>query len=164
MGRPSKFTEARREQIVAVLTVGGSRKTAAHISGVSEETLRVWLKRGEDQDDEESGYRQFYERVLAAEAEPLYRALAIVHKALPDKPELAWKVVERREPGYAPPVPGKSNAAPAVQINLSLTGSAQALPAWLEGEVVEGEVIDAQEVPALSSGSEPADQAAPDSP
>jgi len=160
MGRPSKFTEARREQIIAVLTVGGSRKTAANVSGLSEETLRVWLKRGEDNDDPESGYRQFYERVLAAEAEPLYRALGIVHKALPDKPELAWKVIERREPGYAPPVPGKTSATPAVQINLSLTGSAQPLPAWLEGEV-----IDAQEVPALSDGGgEPADPATTDSP
>lgn len=147
MGRPSKFVEARKQQILAVLKVGGSRDTAAQVAGVTSETLRVWLKRGADQDDEGSSYREFYEEVLAAEAEPRFRALGIVYKALPDNPMLAWKVVERKEPGYAPPVPGTHQAAPAVQINLSLTGSAAPLPAWIDGEVV-----DAPESPALRDG------------
>ncbi len=162
MGRPSKFTEARKEQIIAVLKVGGSRDTAAQVAGVTGETLRVWLKRGEgmvdDEDEEqESAYAEFYERVLAAEAEPRFRALGIVYKALPDKPELAWKVIERKEPGYAAPMPGAKQVAPAVQINLSLAGSSAPMPSWIEGEVV-----DAEEVPALSDGGGEPDPASPD--
>lgn len=160
MGRPSKFTDSRKQQILAVLKVGGSRDTAAQVAGLTGETLRVWLKRGADTDDEESGYRQFYEDVLAAEAEPRFRALGIVHRALPDNPMLAWKVIERKEPGYAPPTPGSHQVAPAVQINLSLTGSQAPLPAWIEGEVV-----DAQESPALGDGGgDTADPAEADSP
>lgn len=156
MGRPSKFTDSRKEQILAVLKVGGSRETAAQVAGLSYETLRVWLKRGEAVaqvseelgQDIESGYRDFREAVLAAEAEPRFRALGIIHRALPDKPELAFKYVERREPGYAPPQPGHSQAAPQVQINLSLTGSAAPLPSWIEGTVVE---VD-EPAPALPPG------------
>lgn len=164
MPAPSKFTEARKEQIIAVLKVGGSRETAAQVSGVAYETLRIWLKRGEEmaqkaeEADEESGsaYAEFRERVLAAEAEPRFKALAIVDKAMVDNPMLAWKVIERREPGYAPPMPGSvGGGAPQVHINLSLTGSAAPLPAWLEGEVIEGEVVeDAEEVPAIGDGSD----------
>ncbi len=154
MPAPSKFTEARKQQILAVLKVGGSRKTAAEVAGVAEETLRVWLKRGQEVDDPDSAYTQFLEEVLGAEASERFRLLGIISKAAVDKPELAWKIIERREPGYAPPMPGKVVAGPQVNINLSLTGSGKPLPSWLEGEVIEGEVIeDAEEVPALSDGS-----------
>ena len=53
MPRPSKFTEPVKNQILGVLKVGGSRRTACAIAGLSEETLRVWLKRGEELDDPE---------------------------------------------------------------------------------------------------------------
>ena len=158
MPRPSKFTEPVKNQILAVLKVGGSRETACAVAGLSTETLRVWLKQGEAEDDRDiSPWADFRREVIAAEADERFRALAVVSRELDNNPMLAWKVVERREPGYAPPMPGKVVAAPQIQINLSLTGSAAPLPAWIEGEVVE----DAQEVPALGDGGEPAEPSSP---
>jgi hypothetical protein len=47
MGRPSKFTEARRQRILAMLAAGGSRRTAASVSGIGPATLTTWIRRGE---------------------------------------------------------------------------------------------------------------------
>ena len=149
MPRPSKFTEPVKNQILAVLKVGGSRETACAVAGLSTETLRVWLKQGLDEEDHDiSPWADFRREVLAAEAEPRFKALAIVEREMDNNPMLAWKVIERREPGYAPPMPGKTTSGPQVQINLSLAGSSAALPSWIDAEVIE----DAQEVPALGDG------------
>ena len=158
MPRPSKFTEPVKQQILAVLKVGASRATACAVAGINEDTLRVWLKRGEAEErDEGSVWAEFRREVLAAEVELRYKALGVISGDIRNNPSLAWKVVERREPGYAPPQTGTVGATPAVQINLSLGGSSAPLPMWMSGEVVE---VDAEESPALPAGD--SDAAAPE--
>lgn len=149
----SKFTEPRKKQFLEVLEVGGSRQTACAIAGFSDETLRTWLRRGEEAKEADSAYAKFREDVLAAEATPRFKALGMLQRTLPDNPAVLWKYIERQEPGYAPPQPNVSRAQPQVQIHLSLGGSTTPLPAWLEGEVV-----DAKEVPALGPGDSDPDQ------
>lgn len=147
MPQPSKFVAETRRKIIQALQVGASRTTAAHIAGIDEASLRRWIKRGQDAD--EGRYREFYEEVLVAEASPKMRALGIVYKELPDNPALAWKYVERKEAGYAPPMPVAPAAAQAnVAIALSFSDGQPALPPWLETEAV----MDATEVSALEAG------------
>ena len=74
MGRPAKFTRARRELILQLLAAGASRRGAAKASRISHSTLLGWLKRGE-RGHPESAYRAFRAQVLEAEAHPKMRML-----------------------------------------------------------------------------------------
>lgn len=65
MGRPAKFTEARRQRILAILEAGGSRRQAAKVSGISAGTLSDWIRRGERAPD--GRYGEFRSQVLEAE-------------------------------------------------------------------------------------------------
>ena len=96
MPTPSKFTAEARTAILEALAIGASRRTAAHLAKIGEATLRRWMADGAKA-SEGSRYRQFHDEVLAAEAAPLVRALGIIYRELPDKPDLAWKFIERRE-------------------------------------------------------------------
>src|SRR5881394_1283637 len=133
MATPSKFTADRKEEILRAKRLGASNLTAARAGGVDEKTLRNWLEKGEAA-DEGSAYREFWQAFEAAEALPVVRALEIVSKAMIDKPDLAWKFLERREVGFAPPAPQAPALAPgAVKIQL----------AFVDGRVSgEGTVID----------------------
>lgn len=120
MGRPSKFTAARRETILKALKIGASHRTAAAMAGVDSATFRRWIEKGKTTPGGE--YAKFVEECEIAEAEPKIRALAIVQGAMNDRPDLAWKFIERRESGYAPPqaTPVAAPAGPVV-IQLSLS-------------------------------------------
>lgn len=109
MGRPSKFTEPVRQRILEALRIGCSRRTAAALAGIGEATLRRWLDRGAK--ETQGGWAEFAQQVAEAEAEPNARALGIVYREMETRPDLAWKFIERREPGYAPP----AAQVPAVQ-------------------------------------------------
>ena len=128
MPTPSKFTAETRAKITEALSVGASRRTAAAIAGVDESQIRRWMKRGEDGEDG-SRFREFYRAVLEAEAAPRMRALGVIYRELPDNPALAWKFIERREPGFAPPMPNTTpvQAGPVV-IQLSLSDGRPMLP------------------------------------
>jgi len=126
----SKFTAERRDRILEVLRVGASLRVAAAVAGVDHSTLLRWLERGKDA-PEGSAYGQFYEAVRAAEAAPKVRALAIVHDQMVDNPTLAWKFIERRVDGFAPPTsppPARWPTQPTV-INLTL-GDGKPVPSW----------------------------------
>lgn len=156
MPTPSKFTADVRQKIIQALSVGASRSTAAAIAGVDEAQIRRWIKRGSTS-DAGTNFREFYEEVRKAEASPRMRALGIIYKELPDNPGLAWKYIERMEPGYAPPLPELAPQQAPLVINLSFTDGSP-MPTWIEAEV-----IDAPEVPAIGDGSSsdgPTDQAA----
>lgn len=100
MPTPSKFTQARRTRILELLSAGASRRTAAAAVGIDHQTLSRWLARGKSA-SEGSRWARFLLNVEAAEAHPRLRVLQAIHDAIPDNPLLAWKFVERREPGYA---------------------------------------------------------------
>jgi transposase-like protein len=117
---PSKFTEDRKQRVLEALRIGASHQTAAAIAGIDAATLTRWLQRGRAA--RSGAFREFVQAVEAAEAEPKMRALAVVYEELPNRPELAWKFIERRERGYAPPIANTSppNAGPVViQLRLS---------------------------------------------
>lgn len=149
MPTPSKFTEDRRKKILQVLSIGGSRVSAAATAGVDEATFRRWMVRGKESDDG-TRWRDFYDEVIAAEAAPRVRALGIVYKELPDNPALAWKYLERREPGYAPPMPDAVGGGGPVVIQLAFAeGSPVPLPSTSIDvlEVVAGDAEDAETDP-----------------
>jgi transposase-like protein len=138
-GRPSKFTAERRTRILEALQVGASRATAAAIGGVGERTLKRWIADGQTA-REGSAKRKFVEEVEAAEAHPKARALGIIYNAMQDRPELAWKFIERREHGFAPPIANVAPPAAPTLIQLNFPGAP--LPAVRQ--VIEGEVVDEQ--------------------
>lgn len=140
---PSKFTAERIEEILRAKRLGASNNTAAAAGGVDEKTLRDWVQKGEKA-PEGSPYRQFFEDFRGAVAFPNVRALEIVHQAMQAKPELAWKFLERKEPGYAPV---QTPVAPAVPV---LIGLSLGHEAPTQTELVEGTVID---VPPQGSAS-----------
>jgi hypothetical protein len=118
MGRPSKFTAPTRERILEAKRVGASDRTAARVAGIGPTTLKDWLARGRD-GKADSAYARFYAEFEEASAHPRERALGIIYNALPDRPDLAWKYIERREDGYSPPI---TQAPPAPQlVNLTLS-------------------------------------------
>lgn len=144
---PSRFTEPVKKSILAYLALGASRQTAAHASGIGKASLTRWFQEGEKAAPG-SAKRKFYEAVLEAESQGSVKALRIVSMEMENDPKLAWKYLERKEPGYAPPMPtgGTAFTGPTlIQLSLSDGGRA-ALP-----QVIEGEVEDESD-----SGSRPA--------
>lgn len=136
MGAPSKFTRDRREEILRAKRLGASNLTAARCGGIGESTLRDWLEKGAGA-DEGSPYREFWEEFEASEAVPSIHALEIVQKHMADKPDLAWKFLERREGGFAPPAP---------QLPASASGPVLIQLAFVNGQASgEGTVIDVPE-------------------
>jgi len=119
----SKFTQERRTRILEAFACGASLQTAAALAKISQETLYRWLKRGEEA-PEESQWHKFFLEAQEARALPTERALRIVHDAMPDYPMLAWKYVERREPGFAPPTVGAPPTSGPVVIQLSFSDGA----------------------------------------
>jgi hypothetical protein len=102
MPTPSAFNEERRDKILQTLRMGASRRTAATVAGVDHRTLGRWIDRGKDA-SEGTRFRVFHDQVQEAEATARVRALSIVYNEMPDNPMLAWRFLERKEPGFAPP-------------------------------------------------------------
>ena len=148
MPTPSKFTAERKRKILEALSVGSSRRTAAAVAGIDEAALRRWIEKGKDAAPG-SSFGKFAEDVAEAEAHPRMRALGVIYNELPNRPDLAWKFIERREPGYAPPLPNAPERQGPLVIELALAGGS---PLELRAaEIVEGEIV-AEE----SSGADPA--------
>ena len=149
MPAPSKFNPETRQKIIQALSVGASRRTAAAIAGVDHQTLARWLERGKTS-AEGTRWHEFYMEAMEAEASPRMRALGIIYREMPDNPRLAWDYVQRREPGYAPPMPNVQQAlAGPVVIQFSFT-EAVAAPALPAGEVIEGEFVEQDDEPEPS--------------
>jgi hypothetical protein len=121
-----KFTEETRTKLLEVLAIGASRRTACAVAGVDPATLRRWLARGATA-SEGSRWREFAVDLGKAEASGRIRALRIVHDALPDRPDLAWKFIERREEGYARPLMPEPPAMPTI-IQLEFADARWPLP------------------------------------
>lgn len=105
MPTPSKFNEETHQRILDALRLGCSRRTAAALAQVDHKTLSRWLARGAEAGPG-TRWHQFALEVGEAEAAPKARALGIIYREMPDRPDLAWKFIERREPGFERPVPG----------------------------------------------------------
>ena len=147
-GRVSMFTAARRERILQAKRLGASDRTAAQVAGISSSTLQDWKKRGRE-GTKDSAYRKFLEEMEQAEAHPKERALGIIYNALEDRPDLAWKFIERREDTYAAPIAAPPPAVQPVSITLSFFETATPNS---EVSIVATE-SDPPEPPALEAGT-----------
>lgn len=136
-----KFTADRKAKILEAYALGASSTTVAALAKISVETLYRWLRRGEDA-PEDSMWNEFYLAVQEAKALPRERALKIVHNSMPDYPQLAWKYIERVEPGYAPPSFANPAASGPVVIQLSFSDGAPFTA--IAGGPPDREVIDVE--------------------
>ena len=82
-GRPSKYTPALGRKLCKMIRDGLDQKTACKAAGVSETAFYRWLSQGEkDQENgEESDFRDFRESVEKARAEGEANQAAVVIKA-----------------------------------------------------------------------------------
>lgn len=96
MGRPSKRTPTVEERIVEAIKQGMTYKLAAQYGGISYETLRNWLKQGEDGNEE---YAAFFQAVQRAEAEGVLANLQFINKAM-DWRARAWVLEHRHADEY----------------------------------------------------------------
>lgn len=121
---PSKFTAARRHAVLEVLKAGGSRRTAASVAAIEHSTLLRWIERGR-RGAPGGRWREFFEAVQEAEADPQLRALKLAYRETLDDPAAAWRFLERVEPGYAPT---QAPSPPAASTVIQLTWPPPALP------------------------------------
>src|SRR5215210_3615483 len=93
-----KFTSRRRNAILRKMCEGHYAKTAAETSGITEQTLYNWLKKGEDP-ERHPEHAAFLEAFRKAEATAEERAIKAVHAAFTDDWRAAMTYLERRHPG-----------------------------------------------------------------
>lgn len=151
MPRPSKFTAAVREAFLTAIKFGASIRTAAAEAGIGHQTALRWLEQGKSAPPD-SPFGKFHQDYETARAAMPMHALRSVWDGVAAKPELALKVLQTMEEGWAPPMPSSPHTVQTgpVVVNLSLAGP-QAVPNWIDAEV-----SDATEIPALGDGGGPA--------
>ncbi|MDP8901552.1 MAG: hypothetical protein M3N33_10520 [Actinomycetota bacterium] len=93
-----KFTSRRRNAILRKMREGHYAKTAAETSGITEQTLYKWLKKGEDA-ERYPGHAAFLEAYRKAEATAEEKAITAIRAAFPDDWRAAMTYLERRHPG-----------------------------------------------------------------
>ncbi len=92
-----KFTSRRRSAILRKMREGHYAKTAAETSGITEQTLYIWLKKGEDP-DRYPEHAAFLEAYRKAEATAEEQAIKAIQAAFPDDWRAAMTYLERRHP------------------------------------------------------------------
>src|SRR5665647_1852880 len=79
VGRPSKLTESRMEQLTEALRSGNYRIDACRAAGIHYNTLLAWEKKGESQKSGE--YAEFLEALRIAEAEAVVSNVEVITTA-----------------------------------------------------------------------------------
>ena len=101
LGRPSKFTPETRERITQGLAGGLTCKDAAVYAGISKETLKAWVGRGHQQQENgpaDGDYAHFLREIEEAEARYKVRALGLISTAMTKDWKAAAWVLERKFP------------------------------------------------------------------
>src|SRR5215204_5956851 len=93
-----KFTSRRKSAILRKMREGHYAKTAAETSGITEQTLYNWLKKGEDP-DRYPEHAVFLEAYRKAEATAEDKAIKAIQAAFPEDWRAAMTYLERRHPG-----------------------------------------------------------------
>lgn len=96
MGRPSKITPELQAELIKWLNAGNYIETAAHLAGVSKQTVYAWLKKGQKQS--RGQFRDFLDAVKKAEAGAEARLLLLVEKAAAKNWQAAAWRLERKHP------------------------------------------------------------------
>jgi transposase len=101
-GRPSRLTPEVEGRIVAVVRLGVPRTIAAEVVRIGQQTLRDWMKRGEQPGERNRPYRNFRAAVERAESEvgstPESVEVLLYRTAMAGSVSAAIKVLERRWP------------------------------------------------------------------
>jgi hypothetical protein len=92
-----KFTSRRKNAILSKMREGHYAKTAAETSGITEQTLYNWLKKGEDP-ERHPEHAAFLEAFRKAEASAEEKAIKAIQAAFPDDWRAAMTYLERRHP------------------------------------------------------------------
>ena len=97
VGRPSKFTPEVRNRILSAIRNGNTYEASAHYGGVSYDTLREWIKRGQEETAGE--FSEFFEAIKSAEAKAEVESVALIRQAAQEGQwqAAAW-FLERRKP------------------------------------------------------------------
>lgn len=97
VGRPTKFTPDVRTRIISAIRNGNTYEASANYGGVSYDSFRGWLKRGEDDADGE--FFEFFNAIKKAEAEAEIESVALIRRSAQDGQwqAAAW-FLERRKP------------------------------------------------------------------
>src|SRR5215210_851556 len=93
-----KFTSRRKSAILRKMREGHYAKTAAETSGISEQTLYDWLKKGKDPESCPE-HAAFLEAFRKAEATAEDKAIEAIRAAFPHDWRAAMTYLERRHPG-----------------------------------------------------------------
>src|SRR5215208_5867218 len=93
-----KFTSRRKSAILRKMREGHYAKTAAETSGITEQTLYNWLKKGEEPEryPEHAAFLVAYRK---AEATAEEKAIKAIQAAFPNDWRAAMTYLERRHPG-----------------------------------------------------------------
>jgi hypothetical protein len=107
---PSKFNETTKAKIIEALEYGATYELASNYAGITYQSFRNWIKRGEAEmarletprtkpREDESPYVEFVERVRQSEGKAAVKWLLKIEQAAKRNWQAAaWKL-ERRYPG-----------------------------------------------------------------
>lgn len=93
-GRPPKLSVEVVDKLCQALSAGNYRQVAAEWAGISQSTLREWMRLGKEQ--KKGPYRDFRRRVLEAEKAAEIRAVGLVMQAAKDDARHAEWWLERK--------------------------------------------------------------------
>ena len=99
-GRKTKLTRKLIAEAVEGIEKGHYAKTVCQALGISENTYYTWLKKGEEQieNDERGVFREFYESVKKAQAEGEQELLQIIRDTAARNWTAAAWMLERMHP------------------------------------------------------------------
>jgi hypothetical protein len=137
VGRPSKFDAESAKRIVEVLRAGGYRETAASVAGISRETLRTWLDRGDParKRKEDAPYREFREQVEAAQAQGEVRNVALIATAAAKDWKAAAWMLERQYPDRWAGPRGRALRGTSLTDEPTLDGDGNTAGGWVDDQV-----------------------------
>ena len=111
MPRPSKLTKTAQDTLRAALEAGNTRAAAAQAAGIAPDTLRTWMRQGEQQAT--GRHRTLARTVEQAEAQAETEAVAEVRAAWKrgEWRAAAWWLERRRPESYREQKEQRGNTA-----------------------------------------------------
>jgi transposase-like protein len=103
MPTPSKFNRRTAALVVELLVAGCSRREVARRVGIHHSQIARWVARGDKVAGSGSRFADFAEACHLAETDtpPILVALRDEQERMLGDPDLAWKFIQEREPGFA---------------------------------------------------------------
>lgn len=100
VGRPTLFDEETANRVIEAVERGLTFSLAAAYGGISYSTLNRWRKKGQNCEDEEDDFRQFWKLLEQAKGEAALRLVNCIHSAAEsgDWKAASW-IMERRYSG-----------------------------------------------------------------